>query len=64
LGVSNITSLRITLIGNKSTWRLTLENILEPPKLLAEARKKLGVSDDAFTTCDIGETVIIEETET
>ncbi|KAF8152553.1 N-acyl-phosphatidylethanolamine-hydrolyzing phospholipase D [Crassisporium funariophilum] len=39
-----------------ATWVLTSEDIFEPPKRLAEECKKLGIADDAFTVCDIGET--------
>ena len=38
------------------TWILTGEGILDPPICLAEERKKLDIEDDAFVTCDIGET--------
>lgn len=40
-----------------ATWVLTSEDVLEPPKRLAEECKKLGIDDDAFTVCDIGETL-------
>jgi N-acyl-phosphatidylethanolamine-hydrolysing phospholipase D len=39
------------------TWILTGEGILDPPTRLAEERKKLDIEDDAFVTCDIGETL-------
>lgn len=40
------------------TWVLTTEDVLEPPVLLAEERKKAGIADDDFVICDIGETRI------
>lgn len=36
---------------------MTSEDVLEPPKRLAEECKKRGIEDDAFTVCDIGETL-------
>lgn len=38
------------------TFRLTNEGIDEPPQHLAEARKKLNVSDQEFTLMEFGET--------
>ncbi|KAK7043994.1 Protein-lysine N-methyltransferase efm4 [Paramarasmius palmivorus] len=38
------------------TWVLTNEPVFEPPKLLAEECKKVGIEDGAFTICDIGQT--------
>jgi len=35
---------------------MTAENILEPPKLLAQEREKLGITEEQFGVCDIGET--------
>ncbi|KAJ3505933.1 hypothetical protein NLJ89_g7154 [Agrocybe chaxingu] len=40
------------------TWILTSEDVLDPPKRLAEECKKIGIDEDAFTVCDIGETVL------
>ncbi|KAF9522897.1 beta-lactamase superfamily domain-containing protein [Crepidotus variabilis] len=40
------------------TWILTTEDILEPPKRLAEECKKIGIEEDAFVTCDIGQTLL------
>jgi N-acyl-phosphatidylethanolamine-hydrolysing phospholipase D len=38
------------------TWVLTTEEVLEPPKLLADAMKKKGLSETGvFDVCDIGE---------
>jgi N-acyl-phosphatidylethanolamine-hydrolysing phospholipase D len=42
------------------TWALTLEPVLEPPQILAEEAKKAGLAENAFTTCGLGETVIVE----
>ncbi|KAF8970885.1 N-acyl-phosphatidylethanolamine-hydrolyzing phospholipase D [Flammula alnicola] len=39
------------------TWILTAEDVVEPPKRLAEECKKAGIEDGAFTVCDIGETL-------
>lgn len=36
-----------------------VEPIMEPPKLLAEEAKKAGLSEDAFTVCGLGETVVV-----
>ena len=44
-------------LPNHSTWILTGEGILDPPTRLAEERKELDIEDDAFVTCDIGETL-------
>ena len=41
------------------TWVLTSEPVIEPPSLLAHKAKKARLADDAFTICDLGETVII-----
>ncbi|KIY68150.1 Metallo-hydrolase/oxidoreductase [Cylindrobasidium torrendii FP15055 ss-10] len=38
------------------TWVLTVEEVLEPPKKLKEECAKLGIAEDRFTVCDIGET--------
>lgn len=49
-----------TLGSNKCsyyrTWVLTTEDVLEPPVVLAEERKKAGIAEDDFVVCDIGET--------
>jgi hypothetical protein len=39
------------------TWVLTDEDIVDPPRRLAEECRKLDIEDDAFVTCDIGETL-------
>ncbi|KDQ61052.1 hypothetical protein JAAARDRAFT_124098 [Jaapia argillacea MUCL 33604] len=39
------------------TWVLTTEDVVEPPKRLAEECKKAGIEDGAFSVCDIGETL-------
>lgn len=37
------------------TWALTMEEVLEPPKLLKEALKRKGISEeDVFDVCEIG----------
>jgi len=41
-----------------STWVLTVEDILEPPKRLSEECAKAGIEDGAFRVCDIGETLL------
>lgn len=38
------------------TWTLTIEPVLEPPRLLAAAVEKAGLASDAFDTCGLGET--------
>ncbi|GLB43039.1 putative beta-lactamase superfamily domain containing protein [Lyophyllum shimeji] len=38
------------------TWVLTTEDVLDPPKRLAEECKKVGIEDGAFRVCEIGET--------
>ncbi|CAL1711708.1 unnamed protein product [Somion occarium] len=38
------------------TWVLTSEAVLEPPRLLKEEAKKLGLPDGDFDVCAIGET--------
>jgi N-acyl-phosphatidylethanolamine-hydrolysing phospholipase D len=40
------------------TWVLTTEDVLDPPKRLAEECKKSNIDEDAFITCDIGETLL------
>ncbi|KAG6017086.1 hypothetical protein E4U43_002304 [Claviceps pusilla] len=38
------------------TWALTMEEVLEPPRLLREALKKKGIAEEGvFDVCDIGE---------
>ncbi|KDR71859.1 hypothetical protein GALMADRAFT_253640 [Galerina marginata CBS 339.88] len=39
------------------TWILTGEDVVEPPKRLAEECKKAGIEEGAFTVCDIGQTL-------
>ncbi|KIM22577.1 hypothetical protein M408DRAFT_78885 [Serendipita vermifera MAFF 305830] len=43
------------------TWVLTFEPVLEPPALIAQELKKAGLSEDVFTACGLGETVIISK---
>ncbi|EAU81600.1 N-acyl-phosphatidylethanolamine-hydrolyzing phospholipase D [Coprinopsis cinerea okayama7 len=38
-------------------WVLTSEDILEPPKRLKEECRKLGINEEDFTVCDIGQTL-------
>jgi len=38
------------------TWILTSEDLTDPPKRLAEECKKVGIPEDDFTTCEIGQT--------
>lgn len=40
-----------------STWILTTEDVVDPPKRLAEECKKAGIEDGVFRVCDIGETL-------
>ncbi|GAA5953257.1 hypothetical protein JCM8115_000474 [Rhodotorula mucilaginosa] len=40
-----------------ATWRLTSEEMTEPPKRLRAACRKVGIADEAFGVTDIGETV-------
>lgn len=38
------------------TWALTIEAVMEPPKLLREALKRKGIAEEGvFDVCDIGE---------
>ncbi|EJC99211.1 Metallo-hydrolase/oxidoreductase [Fomitiporia mediterranea MF3/22] len=39
------------------TWLLTMEDVTEPPRKLAEECKKLDIPDEDFGVCDLGETV-------
>ncbi|KIM37395.1 hypothetical protein M413DRAFT_448461 [Hebeloma cylindrosporum] len=39
------------------TWILTSEDVVEPPRRLAEECKKVDIEDGAFVVCDIGETL-------
>jgi N-acyl-phosphatidylethanolamine-hydrolysing phospholipase D len=41
------------------TWRLTSEEVTEPPRRLAEECQKIGIEDGAFGVCGLGETVVI-----
>jgi N-acyl-phosphatidylethanolamine-hydrolysing phospholipase D len=37
------------------TWALTMEEVLEPPKLLRAALKRKGIEEEGvFDVCDIG----------
>ncbi|OCB90014.1 Metallo-hydrolase/oxidoreductase [Sanghuangporus baumii] len=38
------------------TWALTSEEVTEPPRKLAEERKKAGIPEDDFDVCKLGET--------
>ncbi|ORY20713.1 beta-lactamase superfamily domain-domain-containing protein [Naematelia encephala] len=38
------------------TWRMALDRIAEPPLKLEEARKEVGMSENEFSVCAIGET--------
>ncbi|KAL0958929.1 hypothetical protein HGRIS_014245 [Hohenbuehelia grisea] len=38
------------------TFILTIEDIMDPPKVLEKECKKVGIPDGAFVKCDIGET--------
>lgn len=40
-------------------WILTTEDIMDPPKDLAKECKKVGIEEDQFGVCEIGETVAI-----
>ncbi|KAF6743551.1 N-acyl-phosphatidylethanolamine-hydrolyzing phospholipase D [Ephemerocybe angulata] len=40
-----------------ATWVLTTEDVFEPPKKLAEEARKIGIPDNDFTVCEIGETL-------
>ena len=40
-------------------WVLTAEDVLEPPKKLAEECNKAGIEEGAFGVCEIGETLFI-----
>ncbi|KAK4686303.1 N-acyl-phosphatidylethanolamine-hydrolyzing phospholipase D, partial [Tremellales sp. Uapishka_1] len=42
------------------TFRLTSEPMDEPPKRLATARARVGLRDEEFTTCAIGETKVYD----
>ena len=44
------------------TWALTLEPVLEPPRLLAAALEKAGLTSDVFDICGLGETVTVART--
>lgn len=51
---------RYTIINTdafRRTWVLTTEDVVEPPKRLAEECKKIGIEDGAFGVCEIGETI-------
>ncbi|KAF6743070.1 hypothetical protein DFP72DRAFT_756445, partial [Ephemerocybe angulata] len=39
-----------------ATWVLTTEDVFEPPKKFAEEAQKIGIPDNDFTVCEIGET--------
>lgn len=40
-------------------WVLTTEDVLEPPRKLAEECKNIGMEDGVFGVCGIGETLFI-----
>lgn len=42
------------------TWDLSHEPLSEPPRMLAEAARELGLADDAFTTVALGGSVSVE----
>ena len=37
------------------TWVLTEEDVLEPPRKLAEALRWKGLGEEVFRVCDLGE---------
>ena len=47
-------SLKLTFLHR--TWVLTAEDVVDPPKRLAEGCQKSNIDKDAFGTCNIGET--------
>ena len=47
------------LIRSRRTGLLTTEEVTEPPRLLAEECKKIGIEDGVFGVCGIGETVVV-----
>jgi len=38
------------------TWKMAFDGIAEPPKLLEEARKVVGMREDVFGIVALGET--------
>lgn len=38
-------------------WQLTHEDVDEPPRKLVEEAKKIGLEENAFVTCEIGQTL-------
>ena len=45
-----------------TSWAFTMEDILDAPKRLTKACKKLNIEDGVFTTCSIGETLLFKAT--
>lgn len=43
----------------RRTWLLSFEGVLEPVERLKEECAKAGLSDDAFTACQLGETTVV-----
>lgn len=43
--------------GLCSAWVLTMEDVVEPPRRLAEECKKAGIEEGSFEVCGIGETL-------
>ncbi|KAG8889892.1 hypothetical protein FRB98_002246 [Tulasnella sp. 332] len=41
------------------TWILTLEPVMDPPKMLEAECKKAGIPEGAFNVCGLGETVAV-----
>ncbi|KAH9935109.1 N-acyl-phosphatidylethanolamine-hydrolyzing phospholipase D [Epithele typhae] len=41
------------------TFKLTIEDIMEPPRLLKESCEKEGIPEGKFTTCKLGETTVV-----
>lgn len=38
------------------TWKMAFDPVDEPPRKLAEAREEMGISEEEFGVCALGET--------
>ncbi|KAH8797310.1 beta-lactamase superfamily domain-containing protein [Flagelloscypha sp. PMI_526] len=51
---------RNALAMHWGTWKMTMEEVMEPPELLKESLQTNGIPEEKFTICQIGETRAFE----
>lgn len=56
---ANIQQARKAMAIHWGTWDLSVEPISEPPRLLVEAREKVGLTKEQFDICALGGSVAV-----